>query len=150
MSQDQDINKPLRPGGMPDVPTGIARDLAALPAGLPAFILLGTQLALVGAFSGGVEVHQGDGADGVSVTLVVPHCACTEADRMVGNDPDCPRCYPVPPAELVALVARAVKASRTWVQAGQSDGIAGVDDGDVNAATAVLDVLMSPGRNVLS
>ncbi len=60
-------------------------------------------------------------------------------------DPDCKRHYPHPPAALLEVVARAVAASRGWAMCGST--IPGLSAADVNAASAVLDVLLRPGRH---
>jgi hypothetical protein len=129
----------------PAFPPGIGREVAELPSGLPAVLLLGPAFALLGSYTGDAEIlpgHEG-GPDVIKLGFMVPACSCTDPDRDV--DPDCKRHYPEPPAELVALVARAVAASRRWAQAGSM--IEGASAGDVNAASAVLDVLLRPGRN---
>lgn len=126
-------------------PAGLAGEVLALPSGLPAVLLLGTAFALLGSYTGDAEIlpgHEG-GPDVVKLGFMVPACSCTDPERDV--DPDCKRHYPDPPAELLALVARAVAESRRWAQAGSR--IEGASAGDVNAASAVLDVLLRPGRN---
>jgi hypothetical protein len=125
----------------------LRHQLAELPPGLPAVLMLGTGLTLVGSYTGNVELV---GVDDVPSTVVaqvmVAACSCPAPDTDV--DPDCPRHYPTPPAELVALVARAVAAARHWsYRAGMGPHIPGCDDTDVNAAQAVLAVLLTPGRH---
>lgn len=129
-------------------PDGLAGDVFALPSGLPAVLLLGTAFALLGSYTGEAEIlhgHEG-GPDVVKLGFMVPACSCTDPDNDV--DPGCKRHYPDPPAELVALVARAVAESRNWeYRAGRGPHIEGCTDLDINAAEAVLAVLLQPGRN---
>lgn len=125
----------------------LQHQLGELPAGLPAVLMLGTGLTLVGSYTGNVElIGVDDQPSTIAAQVMVAACSCPDPETDV--DPDCPRHYPRPPAELVALVARAVRASRGWsYRAGMGPHVPGCDDTDVNAAEAVLAALLTPGRN---
>lgn len=111
----------------------------------PAILLIGGRVALVGTYVAGTT-DPADTAVLAAVSVLVPGCTCTDPDRDV--DPDCAQCYPEPPAALVALVARAVAASRHWeYRAGRGPHIPHCSDLDVNAAEAVLAVLLHPDRH---
>jgi hypothetical protein len=122
------------------------RQLADVPPDTPAVVLIGDRLTLAGTYSAALVDSADAGRAQVAVSLVLPACSCTDPETDV--DPDCPRCYPEPPEALVALVARAVAASRGWsYRAGMGPHIPHCTDTDVNAAEAVLAVLMRPGRH---
>lgn len=125
----------------------LRHQLSELPAGLPAFTMIGTGLTLVGSYTGTVElIGVDDAPSAVAPQIMLPACSCPDPAKDV--DPDCRRHYPQPPAELVALVARAVAAARHWsYRAGMGPHIPGCDDLDVNAAEAVLAVLLTPDRH---
>lgn len=107
--------------------------------GTPVVVLIGDRLTLTGTLT---TVTLGD-ATAVSVALTVPGCTCPTPGRSV--DPGCLRCYPEPPEHLVVPVAKAVAASRHWAfRAGMGPHVDGADDLDVNAAEAVLAVLLGP------
>lgn len=113
--------------------------------GTPIVVLIGDQLALTGTYKAGTAGDLDDGTIAF-VTLSVPPCTCPVPDRDV--DPGCVRCYSRPPAHLFESVAKAVAASRHWsYPAGISPHIDGCTDLDVNAAQAVLDVLLNPTRH---
>jgi len=130
----------------------LREQLEALPAGMPAVLVIGTAFTLVGSITGDVEltgVADGD-PSGVAVQIMIAACSCADPDRDV--DPDCKRHYPDPPAELVVPLALAIAASRNWERGGHAAQYiaaapagAGIDAGDVTAALAVLDVLVRPG-----
>lgn len=123
-------------------------ELADLPAGLPAVLMLGTGLTLAGAYTGNVELIGTDTTPSTVVAQVmIPACSCPDSRNDV--DPDCVRHYPRPPAEFLRLVALAITAGRGWEYGGigAATPVEGVDERDVNAAHAVLSVLLHPGRN---
>lgn len=144
-----DPTAPTGPGDLDAFGPGhhLRAQLAALPAGMPAILMIGTGLTLVGGYTGDVELTGTDGIpSSVAARLMIPACTCEDPDTDV--DPDCLRHYPNPPEELVALVARAVAASRHWsFRAGMGPHVEGCTDLDVNAAEAVLTVLLNPGRH---
>lgn len=119
--------------------------LGEITPGTPTVVLIGEGLALVGVFDLGAAGY----ADTTSVDIgvIVPNCSCPNpADDDV--DPDCPRCYPKTPAGMLERIAKAVAESRRWAyRAGAGPHIDGCDDFDINAAQAVLSVLLHPGRN---
>lgn len=121
--------------------------LADLPPGLPAVLMLGTGLTLVGSYTGTVELIGTDNAPStVGAQIMIAECICP--DPRTDVDPGCARCFPRSPAELVALVARAVRASRDCPdRAGVGLHVEGCDDLDVSVAEAVLAVLFNPGRH---
>lgn len=147
MTTDPAESAGIEPDSGPAPNHHLRHQLSELPPGLPAVLMLGTGLALVGSYTGNVELT---GVDDVPSTvmaqIMVAACSCPTPDTDV--DPKCSRHYPTPPAEMVALFARAVAASRGWsYRAGMSPRIPGCDDLDVNAAEAVLAVLLAPGRH---
>lgn len=126
--------------------------LAALPAGMPAVLMIGTALTLVGTYTGDVELTGTDTIpSSVAARILVAACSCEDPDSDV--DPDCSRHYPQPPEELVALIARAVAASRLWEYGGIAEhareriGLDWVSERDAAAALAVLTVLLQPARH---
>jgi hypothetical protein len=121
--------------------------LREIPPDTPAVLLIPEAgLALVGTYDMGSAADAYGVATSVDVGLLIPNCTCPNPDGDV--DVDCSRHYPEAPAALVALIARAVAASRHWsLRAGMGPHIDGTRDEDVNAAEAVAAVLLRPGRH---
>lgn len=127
--------------------------LANLPAGTTAVLMLGTGLTLLGGYTGTVEIIGTDTTPaGVAAHIMIPACSCP--DPAADVDPYCRRHYPNAPEELIALVARTVAASRHWERGGYSATHLspdlrdrGVTEPDVAAALSVLTVLLQPDRH---
>lgn len=129
------------------LPKSHLRDqLDALPAGMPAVLIIGGDaLALVGTYTGDVELIGVADADPstVAAKIMIAGCSCEDPETAV--DPGCHRHYPTIPQELLARVAAAIAASRDWAMTGQV--VDGVHPSHVNAAIAALTVLLRPGRH---
>lgn len=112
----------------------------------PVIALVGGRLALVGEFDMGAAIAGMDQGSSVTVDLGlnVPPCSCPDAERDV--DPDCRQCFPEEPADLLELIARAIDAGRRW-ELGAGPEIDGVNPIDVNAARAVVAVLLKPTKH---
>lgn len=122
---------------------GLHNQLRLIEPAAPVIALIGGRLALVGEFDMGAAMPGLDPAGGVTVDLGlnVPPCSCTDPERDV--DLDCRQCFPEAPADLLELIARAISAGRRW-ELGAGPVIDGVDPMDVNAARAVVEVLVKP------
>lgn len=118
--------------------------LQKIAPGDPVIVLLAGRLALVGEFDMAAAVGDPDRDPSVDISLAVPVCIC--ADPVNDVDPECGQHYPEEPADLLELIAQAITAGRGW-ELGRGPIIDGATARDVNAARAVLQVLLQPGRN---